>query len=137
MSTNYTREQLLDAWEQQFPASAMYAEEQAEGGDGEREADAYIEQAALRIGHPTSPHTIGLTRGGAAEERIVQLRRELHDAQVNGGDTGSLMRELNDATDQLTELHGTGQADQVIELGRGAAREVRGPRVTSPWRPVA
>lgn len=134
-----TRDDLLDAWEQQFPASRMYADapdDLREDHDWVREADEYVEQAALRLGHPAPARTVGLTRGGEAEQRIELARRTLRDVQVHGGDAGSAMRELHDATDRAAELQRLGQFDEPIELAHSGASGVYGPNVRTPWRPT-
>jgi hypothetical protein len=54
-----------------------------------------------------------------------------------GGDVTALEIELHHATDQLTELEMTGQADEVIQLAADRPRTLNTAPVYSPWRPVS
>ena len=141
MNTEARRQELLAALERQFPETDPFYRQGQDEGDqnGEREADRYVAQAAQQLGHPISPNTpIGLTRGQHAEERIVQLRRELDRAQTSyeGGDVTALEIELHHATDQLQELEITGQADSVVELARPITRTINTAPVYGPMRPI-
>jgi hypothetical protein len=145
MNTEARRQELLAALERQFPeADPFYRQgqdDQAESDQGaaERVADTFYEQAAQQLGHPISPNTpIGLTRGQHAEERVIELRRELDRARTSyeGGDITALEIELHHATDQLQELEMTGQADSVIELARSRSTTVYGPTIRTPMRPT-
>lgn len=136
-----TQDELLDAWERQFPTSGVYRDEDPfdlarPDREGERQADEYVEQAALRLGHPVPPRTVGLTRGDQADQRIELARRAMRAAERHGGDAGSAMREMHEATDELSELIGLGLADERVDLDRTSSARLNGPSVRSPWHPA-